>query len=38
MTVRIAEAELAPDTLAVLAKVQEGVEVIIEQDRRPLLS
>lgn len=29
---RITEAELAHDTHAVLAKVREGVEVIVEQD------
>jgi len=34
--VRITEAELARDTHGVLAKVQEGVEVIIEQDHRPV--
>ena len=34
-TVRISEAELARDIHAVLAKVQEGVEVIVEQDHRP---
>ena len=33
-TVRISEAELARDIHAVLAKVQEGVEVIVEQDHR----
>lgn len=31
---RITEAELAHDTHAVLAKVRDGVEVIVEQDRR----
>jgi hypothetical protein len=31
MTVRITEAELARDIHAVLARVQEGVEVIVEQ-------
>ena len=36
MTVRITEAELARDTYAVLAKVREGVEVIVEQDHRPV--
>jgi len=36
MTVRITEAELARDVHAVLAKVQEGVEVIVEQDHRPV--
>jgi hypothetical protein len=35
-TVRITEAELARDIHAVLAKVQEGIEVIVEQDRRPV--
>jgi antitoxin (DNA-binding transcriptional repressor) of toxin-antitoxin stability system len=33
---RITEAELARDLHAVLAKVQEGVEVIVEQDHRPV--
>ena len=36
MTVHITEAELARDIHAVLAKVQEGVEVIVEQDHRPV--
>lgn len=36
MTLRITEAELARDVHAVLAKVQEGVEVIVEQDHRPV--
>jgi antitoxin (DNA-binding transcriptional repressor) of toxin-antitoxin stability system len=36
VTVRISEAELARDIHAVLAKVQEGVEVIVEQDHRPV--
>ncbi len=35
-TVRITEAELARDIRAVLAKVQEGVEVIVERDHRPV--
>ena len=35
-TVRITEAELARDLHAVLAKVQQGAEVIIEQDHRPI--
>ena len=35
-TVRITEAELARDLHGVLAKVQEGVEVIVEQDHRPV--
>ena len=34
--VRITEAELARDIHAVLIKVQEGIEVIIEQDHRPV--
>ena len=35
-TLRITEAELARDIHAVLAKVQEGVEVVVEQDHRPV--
>jgi antitoxin (DNA-binding transcriptional repressor) of toxin-antitoxin stability system len=35
-TVRITEAELARDIHAVLAKVREGVEVIVVQDHRPV--
>jgi antitoxin (DNA-binding transcriptional repressor) of toxin-antitoxin stability system len=35
-TLRITEAELARDIHAVLAKVQEGAEVIVEQDHRPV--
>jgi antitoxin (DNA-binding transcriptional repressor) of toxin-antitoxin stability system len=35
-TIRITEAELARDTYGVLAKVREGVEVIVEQDHRPV--
>jgi len=35
-TVRITEAELARDIHAVLAQVQEGVEVIVEQNHRPV--
>jgi antitoxin (DNA-binding transcriptional repressor) of toxin-antitoxin stability system len=35
-TVHITEAELAHDIHAVLAKVQEGVEVIVEQNHRPV--
>ncbi len=34
MTLRISEAELARDIHAVLARVQEGVEVVVEQDHR----
>lgn len=33
-TLRITEAELARDIHAVLAKVQEGMEVVVEQDHR----
>ena len=36
MTVRMTEAEVARDLHTVLAKVREGVEVIIEQDSRPV--
>ncbi|HYZ86413.1 MAG TPA: hypothetical protein VE621_18510 [Bryobacteraceae bacterium] len=35
-TVRITEAELTRDIHAILAKVKEGVEVIVEQDHRPV--
>jgi antitoxin (DNA-binding transcriptional repressor) of toxin-antitoxin stability system len=35
-TVRITEAELARDLHGVLAKVQAGIEVIVEQDHRPV--
>jgi antitoxin (DNA-binding transcriptional repressor) of toxin-antitoxin stability system len=35
-TVRITEAELARDLHGVLAKVQQGLEVVIEQDHRPV--
>lgn len=35
-TVRITEAELARDVHAVLAKVRQGLEVVIEQDHRPV--
>ena len=34
MTIRITEAELARDIHAVLARVQEGVEIVVEQDHR----
>jgi antitoxin (DNA-binding transcriptional repressor) of toxin-antitoxin stability system len=34
--VRITESELASDTHGVLARVQQGVEVIVEQDSRPI--
>jgi len=33
-TLRITEAELARDVHAILAKVQQGVEVVVEQDHR----
>ncbi len=36
MTVHVTEAELARDVRAVLAKVRQGVEVVIEQDNRPV--
>jgi antitoxin (DNA-binding transcriptional repressor) of toxin-antitoxin stability system len=32
----ITEAELARDLSAVLAKVEEGMEVVVERDRRPV--
>lgn len=32
----IPEAELARDVHAILAKVQQGVEVVVEQDHRPV--
>ncbi len=35
-TLRITEAELTRDIHTVLAKVKEGVEVIVEQDHRPV--
>jgi antitoxin (DNA-binding transcriptional repressor) of toxin-antitoxin stability system len=35
-TVRITEAELASNIHAVVAQVQQGVEVIVEQDHRPV--
>ena len=35
-TVHITEAELARDLHAILAKVQQGVEVVVEQDHRPV--
>ncbi len=34
MTVRMTESEVASDLHAVLAKVQQGVEVVIEQNHR----
>jgi antitoxin (DNA-binding transcriptional repressor) of toxin-antitoxin stability system len=36
MTVRMTEAEVARDLHAVLNRVQQGVEVIIEQNDRPI--
>lgn len=33
---RMTEAELARDLHAVLAKVQEGVEIVVEQDHHPV--
>ena len=35
-TVRITETELARDVHAVLEKVRQGVEVIVERDHRPV--
>lgn len=35
-TVHMSEAEVARDLHAVLAKVQQGVDVVIEQDHRPV--
>ena len=35
-TLHISEVELARDIHAVLAKVQEGVEIVVEQDHRPI--
>jgi antitoxin (DNA-binding transcriptional repressor) of toxin-antitoxin stability system len=35
-TVRISETELARDVHGVLEKVQQGVEVIVEQNHRPV--
>lgn len=34
--VRMSEAEVALDPHAALAKVQQGVEIVIEQDHRPV--
>ena len=36
MTVHVTEAELARDLHAVLEKVRQGMEVVIEQDNRPV--
>ena len=35
-TVHMSEAEVARDLHAALAKVQQGVEIVIEQDHRPV--
>jgi antitoxin (DNA-binding transcriptional repressor) of toxin-antitoxin stability system len=35
-TVHMSEAELARDLHAALAKVRQGVEIVIEQDHRPV--
>ena len=35
-TVHMSEAEVANDLHAALAKVQQGVEIVIEQDHRPV--
>ena len=35
-TVHMTETDVARDLHAVLAKVQQGVEVVVEQDRRPV--
>ena len=37
MTLRISEAELARDTHAILAQVQAGNEVIVEDNHRPVV-
>jgi hypothetical protein len=37
-TIHMSEAEVAHDLHAVLAKVQQGVEIVIEQDHGPLRS
>ena len=36
MTVRITEAELARDVHAALEKVRSGVEIVVEEDHRPV--
>lgn len=36
MTVHVTEAELARDVRAVLDKVRQGIEVVIERDSRPV--
>jgi antitoxin (DNA-binding transcriptional repressor) of toxin-antitoxin stability system len=35
-TIRITEVELARDIHTVLARVQEGAEIVVEQDHRPV--
>ena len=35
-TLRMTEAELARDVYGVLAKVQEGAEIVVEQDHHPV--
>ena len=35
-TIHMGEAEVARDLHAVLARVQQGVEIVIEQDHRPV--
>lgn len=35
-SIRVTEAELARDVHAVLSKVREGMEVVIEQDNQPV--
>jgi hypothetical protein len=35
-TLRISEAELARDPYAILAKVEEGLDVVVERDHRPV--
>ncbi len=35
-TVHMSEAELARDLHSVLAKVQQGIEIVVEQDHRPV--
>ena len=36
LTVHMSEAEVARDLHAALAKVQQGVDIVIEQDHRPV--
>jgi antitoxin (DNA-binding transcriptional repressor) of toxin-antitoxin stability system len=35
-TIRITEAELARDAYGVLARLRDGVEIVVEQDNRPV--